>query len=304
MLRDSPVTTLPAHPIRLLVADLDGTLLDARGRVSPGNAAAVRRAREAGIEVVVATGRSWLESRTTLEAIGCEGLMIAAGGATLHDSRTGRILARRTVEPHLVERICGSLIRHGHLAHLLQDPEATGRDYTLIGEARLDPASEWWFSVHPVSIRRCRTVEEARPLGATIRAGTVAVAEELEAVATELRDDLGDLVHLQHWSAQTPNEAIGSRIHLLEIFARETNKWTMIEDVLTLRGHAPHEVAAVGDGLNDLQMIGRAGLGIAMGNADPRIAAAARVAVGHHDRDGFAEAVDLILRAHRGEPAP
>jgi hypothetical protein len=78
----------------------------------------------------------------------------------------------------------------------------------------------------------------------------------------------------------------------------------MVEDLLKLRGHAPHAVAAVGDGLNDLQMVGRAGFGVAMGNADPRIAAAARVAVGHHDRDGFAEAVELVLRAHRGEPGP
>jgi len=281
----------------MLVVDLDGTLLDARGRVSAANAAAVRRAEEAGVEVVVATGRSWLESRGALTAIGSRGLMIGAGGATLHEAESGRILARRTVETALVERICDSLLRHGHLAHLLQDPEEAGRDYTLIGEAGLDPASEWWFSVHPVRLHRHRSIDEARPLGATIRVGTVAVDAELARVAGELREDLGDLVHLQHWSAQTAHETIGSRTHLLEIFSRDTNKWTMVRELLRTRDFGPEAVASVGDGLNDLQLVGSAGFGIAMGNADPRVAAVARATVGHHDRDGFAEAVDLLLGA-------
>ncbi|MFO0829979.1 MAG: HAD family hydrolase [Phycisphaerales bacterium] len=285
----------PESGFRLLVVDLDGTLLDRRGAVSARNAEAVRRAEAAGIEVVVATGRSWLESRRALAAIGHRGVFIGAGGATLHDSVTGRVLRRRTVDAHLVEAIADSVIRHGHLAHLLQDPEETGTDYVLIGDARVDPASAWWFRTFPVTVTRHSTIDRARPIGATIRVGTVAVGQELAIVANALREDLGDRVMLQHWSALTESEVTGSATHLLECFAPETNKWTMTLELCAMRGIDPRTVAAVGDGLNDLAMIRSAALGIAMGNADPRVADVAAARVGHHDRDGFAEAVDLVL---------
>jgi HAD superfamily hydrolase (TIGR01484 family) len=284
--------------IRLLVVDLDGTLLDPNGRVLAANVAAIRQARAAGIEVMVATGRSWLESRHVLAAIGDEGVFIGAGGATLHESVSGRLLDRRTLPVELVEGIATSLLNHGHLAHLLQDPQETGQDYVLVGDAQIDPASAWWFQTFPVTVRRHRTLSEARPIGATIRAGTVAVGRELAVVAAALREDLGDRVVLQHWSALTESEVTGSATHLLECFAPETNKWTMARAVAARRGIAADAIAAVGDGLNDLQLIGEAGFGIAMGNADPRVQAVAKAHVGPHDRDGFAEAVRLLL-AHR-----
>jgi HAD superfamily hydrolase (TIGR01484 family) len=280
----------------MLLVDLDGTLLDRRGKVSSANRAAVAAAEASGIEIVVATGRSWLESRAALEAIGHDGVFIGAGGAMAHDSRTGRVLAKRTVDAELVEAVALSIIDHGHLAHMLQDPADTGSDYLLVGDASLDAASAWWFSVHPVEVRRHGTLDAARPIGATVRVGTVAVGAELARLAQALRDDLGDRVMLQHWSALTEHEATGSATHLLECFAPETNKWTMTLELCRGRGIDPSEIAAVGDGLNDLQMIGAAGFGIAMGNADERVARVARARVGHHDHDGFAEAVALLLR--------
>ena len=83
---------------RLIAIDLDGTLLGPGG-VSDHDRRAIHEARAAGIEVVIATGRAWLESREALEAIGPQGVMVAAGGALLHDASDGRTRDRAVVDP-------------------------------------------------------------------------------------------------------------------------------------------------------------------------------------------------------------
>ncbi len=60
-------------------------------------------------------------------------------------------------------------------------------------------------------------------------------------------------------------------------------------------GISPAEVVAIGDDINDLEMIAQAGLGIAMGNAVPAVRAAARWHVPAHDACGLATAVDDLL---------
>ena len=133
-----------------------------------------------------------------------------------------------------------------------------------------------------------------------MRVGTIALGRVLANVVEAIDREFGEHVDAKHWSALTAEAAIGSETHLLETFARNVNKWTAIEALCTEYGIDPAETAAVGDGLNDLEMITHAGLSIAMGNADPRIAGVAKAQVGHHEQSGFAEAADLVLRLNRG----
>ena len=67
-------------PYDLLVVDLDGTLLGRNGDVSSRNRRALAQARECGLELIIATGRSLVESRCALDAVDHQGLVVAAGG--------------------------------------------------------------------------------------------------------------------------------------------------------------------------------------------------------------------------------
>lgn len=281
---------------RLLVTDLDGTLLDRGGKVSPRNLEAIRRLQDAGVEVIPATGRSLPECSHVLDHINHSGHAIAAGGALVHDARDGSVVIRRTLAPAVVRGVARILAEHGHLAHLLQDHTEAGVDYVMVGDQPFDPATQWWFDHLPVQYRRVRSIEEHRADEHTVRIGTVALGSVLGPVAAEVERSFGEVVAAQHWSALTAEQAVGSETHLLETFARNVNKWTAIEAVCAQYGVDPAETAAVGDGLNDLEMIRHAGLGIAMENADPRITAVSKARAGHHDRSGFADAAELVLR--------
>ncbi|MFM8817975.1 MAG: HAD family hydrolase, partial [Phycisphaerales bacterium] len=82
----------------LIVTDLDGTLLDRRGRVSPRNRAALAAARAAGWHVAIATGRTWRESHRATDCVAEDALFIGAGGASLHEAGSGRTIATMTVD--------------------------------------------------------------------------------------------------------------------------------------------------------------------------------------------------------------
>jgi 5-amino-6-(5-phospho-D-ribitylamino)uracil phosphatase len=278
----------------MLALDLDGTLLAPDGSISGETVAAVARAREAGIEVIVATGRALVESRGPLDAIGHEGLVIAAGGSMLSDASTGATLCRSAMPPDLVEEVTIALLGHDHKVLLLKDPRAAGYDYLAVGSAELDPASAWWFEVMPVSVRFVPSVHDDPHPVDTVRVGVVASASELAPIAERLKDDIGDRGFLQHWGAVTATYEMKTQTHLLEVFNPRVNKWTMMQRICAQRGVPPARVAAIGDGLNDVELIEGAGLGVAMGNADPRVTAVADRATARNTEDGAALAILAI----------
>lgn len=283
-------------PFDLLAIDLDGTLLRCDGTVSPETIRALRRARAAGLEIVIATGRALIESAHVLQEIGHGGAFIGAGGALLSRANDGATLERSAMAPGLIATITRSLTAHGHLAHLLKDGAAAGYDYAIIGNGILDPASEWWFRTLPVRVRFFDSPDEDPHPEETIRCGTVAAEGDLSGLAEEIRTDLGEAIFLQHWSAVTQGQATGSQTHLLEIFNPEVDKWTMLHRYAERRGISIERIAAIGDGLNDRRMIRNAGLGVAMGNADSGVLEAADRVVADNEAEGVAEAIAGILR--------
>jgi 5-amino-6-(5-phospho-D-ribitylamino)uracil phosphatase len=280
---------------QMLVIDLDGTLLNSAGEVSILNALAIRRAHEAGLHVVIATGRSLAESRAALAAIEHDGFVVTAGGAMLCHAASGGTISRRTMPLDIVRAITQCLIAHGHPALILKDAHLTGYDYLIVGDAPLDRASQWWFSAMQTTSQQVATIDDDPHPEDSVRAAAVSCRSRLEPVATRLRSDLGDRCCLQHWSAVTQFEATGSATHLLEAFQSQVNKWTMVLDLCRQLSIEPERVASIGDGLNDLELIRSSGLGIAMANSSPEIMHAASRVAGHHNEHGVAGAIDNII---------
>lgn len=279
----------------MLVIDLDGTLLDQSGKVSDRNRAAIADARAAGLEIVIGTGRAWVECRHILRDIGHEGLVVAAGGSILCDAPTGRPLDRRVLGRDVVAEITQSLTAHGHKVLILKDSHVAGYDYLAVGEGEMDPASQWWFSHLPATVRHVDHLDEDPHPHDSIRAGAVACESRLAPLAAAMRRSLEGRCTMQHWSAVTESHATGSPTHLLEIFTHDVNKWTMIQTLCAKTGIDPERVAAIGDGINDIELVDRAGLGIAMENAGPEVLKVADRVTGHHESDGVATAIEHLL---------
>ena len=276
----------------LVVSDLDGTLLDPGGALSSGNLMAASELAAAGVPLILATGRSYYESRFVLDAIPSCPLVIGAAGALLSHAGTGETLDRELLEVDLIESITRLILEEGHLVQLLQDRSATEEDYLLVGTAAPHPTMDWWLELHDLASHRVESLEEV-DLSHTVRIGVVGGPSELEALTERIRAAYHDRLVIRHW--QGVSERDDRPTYLLELFGHGVDKWSMIRKVMDQRGLVPGEVVAIGDGLNDIQMLKEAGLGIAMGQANDRVKAVAdRVVSGNHE-DGFAEAIRGVL---------
>ena len=279
----------------LLVIDLDGTFLAPDGTVSNANRAAVDRMREAGIDVLFATGRCRNETLHVLGAAGYTGPVIVAGGALLAESACGTTIDRLAMDPDVVHEIVEHLHDDGHASLVLKDHHAVGYDYLIVGGHDLHPVSEWWMDTFDLTCRFVDRVEDDPDPEHTIRVGGIGAAPVMEGVAAKLTETLGHRTRMLNWPAVTASHLTGDPIHIVELFEPTVDKWTMTVRHCDRCGHDPTRVIAIGDGLNDIGMLTSSALGIAMGNAEPHVQSVADWTTATNHEDGFAMAVDRIL---------
>ena len=285
----------------LLAIDLDGTLLGPGAVLSPANAEAVDRARRSGLRVVVCTGRGLAECRPFLDALGQRDPVIVAGGAVTADPVSGATIDRFVMDPGLVGRVAGVLLEAGHAVLVLKDAGATGYDYlVLTGDDGIepDPVTLWWFERMRVRVRSVRTLDDDPDPGDTVRVGLCTDARVSDALAGVLRARFGDEIILHSFKAvvSSRTDADGGRtVNILEAFDPAGGKWAALDRLARRWGVPRARIAAVGDEINDLEMIRSAGLGVAMGNAIGAVRDAADRVAPPHDADGVAWAIDRIL---------
>ncbi len=294
----------------LLALDLDGTLFGPDGKVTPATADAVARARDAGIEVVICTGRAMVESTTAIEAIGAHlpasgrdvAPMVCAGGAMVCDVASGKTIHRWAMDDKLVSRLCDHFAENQRAPLILKDREAAGFDYLVVDSGPIEPPSQWWFEVMDVEVKFIDHVSRDPHPEHSVRVGFAATAEVMKTLADSVHQKFGHETLTQHFAAVAgstndgPHGVKDESIHLLEVFDRQVNKWTAIHMLAMEQGIPRERVCAIGDEVNDVAMLEGAGLGIAMANAVPKAKEAAQLETLSNAEDGVAHAIDKILR--------
>jgi len=274
---------------RLIAIDLDGTLLNSRNELSAANRDALHRAHQAGVAVCLCTGRSLIEARPVVEQIGLD---LDAGvfvfGAVVADPCSGEVLFRNPMSPDLADRLIRFLGQQGHCVLVLYDRSQNGCDYLLVDGRHNRDAYERWLAITPAGAERTASWQ---PRGCSpLRVGIIERPARIEETLAQVRKAFpADQAKIN--SIFAPNYGL----HVVECFAPAVNKWYGILQLAGRLGIAPHEIATVGDDVNDLEMIANAGLGVAMGNAIPAVKAIARHHTRTNDQDGVACLIDGLI---------
>lgn len=274
--------------VQLIAIDLDGTLLDSRGKLPERNRDALHRAHQAGLKVVLCTGRSYVETRPVIDDIGLDlDATVTVGGALITDVQSGATIEAAGIEPPLARRV-GEWFRERSYAILwLHDRNAAGFDGFAIDGRRRHKAIDVWLARSGCEMRSIAELPqiEHAPLRITILDGE----PELESLAVAMRSAFGESVshNLIHVPAYD--------FSVIETFGGSVNKWYGIVRLCARWGIDPRATAAVGDDVNDVPMLQSAGRGFAVANARPAALAAAPLRTARNDDCGVADVIDEIL---------
>jgi len=265
----------PTKQFRLLVADIDGTLVTSSREITPRVLDAVRAAQRKRVRVCLATGRIWPSAEPYFRRLGADPPAILYNGGLVYDFRTDTVLRRVPLDYHQAKLVL----------ELLREFPAV-QPFLYVGDRVYTTKT----SLDTERYRRkdSLTVEEVGDLAAILP------PEPMKILIIGGRPDL---LAVRDRIARLPISinSVFSEDTFLEILPQGSSKGAALEFVAQHLGIPLSEIIAVGDNLNDLEMIRTAGLGVAMGNAPPELRAQAGYVTSTNDKEGLAEVIERFI---------
>ncbi len=279
--KGSAVCTAPSETtadVRLLVLDIDGTMVVESNRIRDSVAWAIHSAERRGVAVAIATGRLYQSSLDAYKSIGSTLPLICYEGALIRQPHTGFVHRHWPLEPDVVALMLD------HTEPLSLSGCLSVHLYTQdnLYVSNLNDASIKYFEgskVEPI------VVSDLRQLLDQATTKVIVLSDDVEVIA-RLSDQL------KNSSSRTQVKQYKS-ITLLETFHPAVNKRLAVsylaEEIMALR---PENVMAIGDDFTDIEMLRYAGIGVAMGNAPVAVKACADWVTTSVEKDGVAKAVE------------
>lgn len=271
--------------IRMIVSDLDGTLIGANGIISPRFFTLLPELRRRGIRFAVATGRQIVSAKTLFEEAGDfinDILFITQNGSCVEEK--GNILFRRPLEKVLVKQVLGVVqSKLPQVLPILFTPECG----YVSGVAEMEQQALQRAQVY------CRQVENL-----------VEIADTLDVVRFTVRDDDGAEtisypVLQQHFGARATVTV--ATPHWMDIVAREVDKGAVLAAMQSYMGISPEETMVFGDYYNDITMLKQGYYSFAMKDACEEAKRTARFLCGSHVNHGVAETLERFLEMDETE---
>ena len=270
--------------IRMIVCDMDGTLLNSEKQISPGNRQAINRAREKGIYLSICSGRIPAMLPAYSLDLDIKGPLIAANGASVIDVQSETVHYQKPIE----RSACQALIDFAAPAELdlciLTDQGGWFSENSQRVQAFIlynEIAQKSGFSPIPLTYFAHGTQPE---LGGNI----------LKILVYEIHP--GDMALARTFLDDCPTlDYTSSDEGLLDICAPGVSKGNGLLRMMDLLGFSKEQVCVFGDFENDISMLKEAGLSFAMGNGTEGAKAAAMVETLSNDQDGVAAAIETYI---------
>lgn len=273
---------------KLLVLDIDGTLVGLNDSITPATLQALRHAQAAGIQIALCTGRRYSRAFPLAHRLNTELPIVTASGALIKDPRDHRTLFQARFDDQVLREMLRFFDQYGHEPVLYTDSYGQGYDFHLASPHAISAELKEFLLKNHESIRIEPDLVRTPPVD--VFAGFVMGPEAaMQALAAEIE---------RRWPGQLYLHVIRSPRYLgymCEIAPAGVSKWSGVQWIARGLNIPDSAICAVGDDVNDLPMIEGAGLGVAMGNAPDHVKAVAKRITKRQDEDGLVQVVEWML---------
>lgn len=270
--------------IKLIALDLDGTLLNSKKELSAANRAALKRAADAGIEIVPTTGRFYGGMPEAIRNLDFINYAITVNGAQVYDIKNDRAIARAEIPLAYALEIMEYMDTKPVIYDCYQDNWGYMTRSMWEAVENFTPDPHYRVMVRelrkPVPELKAYLKEKGRDIQKT----------QLFTCDAKLREQL-----LNEMPLLFPKTAVSSAApNNVEINDKKAHKGNAIGRLAAFLGFGLSECAGFGDGLNDISMIRECGVGIAMANACSGALAVCDHVTVSNDEDGVARGVEFL----------
>lgn len=273
--------------IKLLALDLDGTLLNRNHEMSERTIKAVRNAHNKGYQIVICTGRRYASSLPHIKTLGCINEIILDNGIIIKNTENDKTIFANYMDGNTYSEVIKIISEIGLIPVVISD-DYPSKDIFIRPQNGSNPYHRDFIEYN---LKYCKIVETlSKPPSQKII--QIAVFEEyskLIEIETILKKYIAHLIDF--FTIRAIRYAGSS----LELVPKGTSKWNALAFLLKLKGINADETIAIGDDVNDIEMIKNAGYGIAMENAFDEVKSVADYITGDRDKDGAAEIIEKLL---------
>ena len=277
---------------KLVAIDLDGTLLNSYGEVSENTRKALKKAKENGTEIVLSSGRPISSTESLAVELGVDNYLISGNGAAVYDIQNQKILYDRFLTKQQVLDIAKMCEENSFFYNVYTEDEviASSLNYNILFYHKENIKKVEEKRTH---INIVQNIEEYIKQSGKEKFLKITVCDEskfiFNSIMKRLKEiqgiDVLEIAYMSRKKIKDGTNDVDIQYYYTEITNENVNKWTAI----------PKEVMAIGDNFNDKEMIEEAGLGVVMGNSNPKMKEIGDVIVADNNSEGVLEAINKYI---------
>lgn len=286
---------------KLAVIDLDGTMLNQYGIVTQKTKDAIHKARENGIEVIIASGRPIDSIKTIAKEIKSEKYFISGNGAIIYDISNDEIIYENTLKKQKVLDIIKICEQNSIYYNIYTEKEIITKslqcNVLYYYKENINKEDDEKTHINIVeNVYEYIENKDEKIVKITICDNNESIFNSIMRKLKQIDEiEVLDISHMSRKIIKQGTEEIPIEYFYTEVSAKNVDKWHAIEFLKEKNNISTEEIIAIGDNMNDKKMIENAGLGIAMEGSTPQMAQIADYVTTSNNEEGVAQALTKFV---------
>ncbi len=284
---------------KLIAIDIDGTLLNSYGEVTEENKKAINMALQKNVEIVLTSGRMPKAILPIANEVNANKYIISGNGAAIYDIQNDKIIYNNYLSKKKVLEIIdicekNSMFYNVYTNNVILTKSLNFNILFYHSENKKNPENKKInINITNDIYKYVKEYEGEDILKITICDNDETVFKSIINKLKQIKNvDILEVAHMSRKIIKHGSEEHEIAYYYTEVTNQNVNKWTAISELIGKLGIQKEEVIAIGDNVNDKEMIQNAGIGIVTGNSSPQMQKIADEVVASNNENGVAEAIN------------